>query len=118
MEKTKQRLRDTYPQVEKLEDYLNIEITDNDWTNKDLEITEWNTADGYEIYVMSEDSSQLNWENDVYYYKPDTETVLERIEQASLDFGEGARILIYDIEEHLPEDEVEDWINSKTEEDE
>ena len=54
-----------------------IEIGE-DLYNADLQLSTWNTADGYDVYVLMNGQymSDMNWESDVYFYQPDLETIL------------------------------------------
>jgi len=96
--------------IEKLQNKLNIEI-DETYTYRmyDLEVSTYNTADGYEVYVMKNSSfeNQLDWENDVYYYQPSFDDIMSRIMELDAD----SKVYIDDIEEYLPEYEIERWIN-------
>ena len=68
--------------IEKLQDKLKIEIDDMYKYNMyDLEISTYNTADGYEVYVMNSTPFEngLDWENDIYYYQPPFEDIMDRI---------------------------------------
>ena len=88
--------------------------------NTDLQISEWSTADGYSIYVMMNGDymSDMQWENDVYYYQPPSKDIIERIE----DLGSGD-VYIEDMEwidsmdlaEHLIESYREDLIKEEDE---
>ena len=63
---------------------LNVKLTDDYRSNgMDLEIGTWNTADGYEVHVITSDARNLEWEYDVYYYEPDFNTVIDRIKDVS-----------------------------------
>lgn len=97
--------------IEKLQDKLGIEITDDYPTGKSvaLECSAWNTADGYEIYVMTNDPQNIDWDNQVYYYQPSFEEVISKLE----DLEEGDIVYIDDIEEYLPEYEMEEWLEEK-----
>ena len=65
---------------------LNVKLTDDYRSNgMDLEIGTWNTADGYEVHVITSDARNLEWEYDVYYYEPDFNTVIDRIKDVSYD---------------------------------
>ena len=78
--------------IEKLQQKLNIEIDEMyNYNMYDLEVSTYNTADGYEVFIMKSSpfENQLDWENDVFYYQP------------SFD----------DIEQYMPEYEIERWIN-------
>ena len=98
--------------LEKLAKLLNVaEITEDYKSGTALEIGEWNTADGYELHVMTEDARNLDFEYDVYYYEPSFEQVIERIKQVGEDDGMNEAIIyISDIEIYLPEYEVQDYI--------
>ena len=95
-----------------------LNISENVMANADLQISEWSTADGYGIYVMMNGShmSDIQWENDVYYYQPSSRDIIERIE----DLGSGD-VYIEDMEwidsmdlaEHLIESYREDLIKEE-----
>ena len=95
--------------IEKLQNKLNIEITDNPvMVNYDLEISTYMTADGYEVYVMTNDPyERLDWENDVYYYQPSFDDIMSRI----MELDSGSKVCIDDVEEYFPDYEIEQWIN-------
>lgn len=92
-----------------------LNIGEHAMYNTDLQISEWTTADGYGIYVMmnGDHMSDMQWENDVYYYQPPSKDIIERIE----DLGSGD-VYIEDMEwidsmdlaEHLIESYREDLI--------
>tara|TARA_B100000925_G_C21660356_1_gene325364 strand:+ start:188 stop:553 length:366 start_codon:yes stop_codon:yes gene_type:complete len=102
--------------INKLEKYLSdkydsIVVINNDISRPDLELSEWYTADDYTLYVLTNDAQNVNWETDVYYYEPDFETIIERIEETVFDVGHGSEVRIYiEWENFLPEDEVLYWI--------
>jgi len=96
--------------LEKLQDKLNIQIDDMyNYRSHDLEISTMNTADGYEIYCMRNGQFEngIDWENDIYYYQPSFEDIMERI----LDLDAGSRVYIDDLEAYMPDYEIEEWIN-------
>ena len=96
--------------LEKLQQKLDIEIDDMYRYNMyDLEISTYNTADGYDIYVMNSTPFEngLDWENDVYYYQPNFTDIMDRIMQ----LDPGSTVYVSDIEEFMPEYEIEQWIN-------
>ena len=105
--------------INKLEKYLSdkydcyVKIGD-DLSNSDLELSEWYTADDYTLYVMTNDARNIDWENDVYYYEPQFDTIIERIEDTCHDLGYGSEVRIYiDTEAFLPEQEVIEWLEQK-----
>ena len=96
--------------IEKLQQKLDIEIDDMYRYNMyDLEISTYNTADGYDVYVMNSTpfENSLNWENDVYYYQPNFTDIMNRI----MELDPGSTVYVSDIEEFMPEYEIEQWIN-------
>lgn len=98
--------------IEKLQDKLNIKIDDKyryPFPMYDLEISTYNTADGYDVYVMNSTPYEngLDWENDVYYYQPNFTDIMDRI----MELDAGSKVYIDDIEEYMPEYEIEQWIN-------
>ena len=69
-------------------EYYDAEISD-DWNdNADFFIYSETTADGYEVYIATNDSSSPSINEDVYYYDSDLH---ERLEDALYD---GARIYV------------------------
>ena len=96
--------------IEKLQEKLNIEINEMyNYNMYDLEVSTYNTADGYEVYVMNSTPFEngLDWENDVYYYQPSFDDIMDRIMQLDA----GSKVYVDDIEEYMPEYEIETWIN-------
>ena len=103
---------------DELSKVLNVKLTDDYRSNgMDLEIGTWNTADGYEVHVITSDPHNLDWEYDVYYYEPDFNTVINRIKDVSYD-DDVAVVWLADFEQYLPEYEVQDYLDELKDEDE
>ena len=103
---------------DELSKVLNVKLTDDYRGNgMDLEIGTWNTADGYEVHVITSDPHNLDWEYDVYYYEPDFNTVINRIKDVSYD-DDVAVVFIADFDQYLPEYEVQDYLDELKNEDE
>ena len=103
---------------DELSKVLNVKLTDDYRGNgMDLEIGTWNTADGYEVHVITSDPHNLDWEYDVYYYEPDFNTVIDRIKDVSYD-DDVAVVFIADFDQYLPEYEVQDYLDELKDEDE
>jgi len=95
--------------IEKLAELLNVaQITDEYRGRPDLQISEWLTADGYDVHVMTNDERNLDFEYDVFYYQPDFDSIIERIK----DLDSEAIVYVSDIETYLPEYEVENYIET------
>ena len=56
-------------------EYFECEITDN-WQNPDFSIYEESTADGYSVWIATDDDSSINVNEDVYYYENELNDVL------------------------------------------
>ena len=98
--------------IEKLQEKLNIKIDETyNYSTYDLEISPYNTADGYEVYVMKNSSfeNQLDWENDVFYYQPSFDDIMSRI----MELDAGSRVYVDDIEEYMPDYEVENYLEQE-----
>lgn len=96
--------------IEKLQNKLNIEIDETyNYNMYDLEVSTYNTADGYEVYVMKNSpfENQLDWENDVYYYQPSFDDIMSRL----WELGPDSKVYVSDIDEYMPDYEIEQWIN-------
>jgi predicted nuclease of predicted toxin-antitoxin system len=95
---------------------LNVaEITD-DYKHSnahDLEIAEWNTADNYDIHIMTSDVYAINFEYDVYYYQPNFSDIIDRIKELN---NSDAIVYVSDLEQYLPEYEVENYLEQHEEE--
>ena len=103
---------------DELSKVLNVKLTDDYRSNgMDLEIGTWNTADGYELHVITSDPHNLDWEYDVYYYEPDFNTVIDRIKDVSYD-DDVAVVFIADFDQYLPEYEVQDYLDELKDKDE
>ena len=104
--------------IKKLQEKLNIEIIDfhSNHTHYDLEIGTRQTADGYDVYVMTNNpyDNEIDWENDVYYYQPSFDDIMSRI----MELDPFSKVYTDDIEEYFPEYEIEDWINNNEDTDE
>lgn len=102
--------------IEKLEKLLNVKITEDFPRNPELSIYTQSTVDGYEVFIITNDDRQMNWEEDVYYYEPSFDDIIERIKDVSYDYDdEQAVIYCSDIEQFFNEYEIEDYIEQHTE---
>ena len=64
--------------LKKVQDHFNFKLTD-DYNRPDYAIYSQTTADGYEVFVAHEPDSQLNIEDDVFYYDSDLSERLEEV---------------------------------------
>ena len=56
-------------------EHFECEITDN-WQNPDFSIYEESTADGYSVWIATDDDKRINVNEDVYYYENELTDVL------------------------------------------
>ena len=56
-------------------EYYECEIADH-WSNPDFSIYEESTADGYSVWIATDDDKSINVNEDVYYYENDLHDVL------------------------------------------
>jgi len=97
----------TYTQLAKA---LNIaEFTEDYTPNADLQISEYTTADGYEVHVMTNDHIHMQWDMDVFYYQPNFDDIIQRIK----DLDSDALVYVSDLEQYLPEYEVENYLEEE-----
>ena len=101
--------------INKLQEHFkdcNVKIADESfgWNGGDLSISPWYTADDYEVHVMTNDETNVDWENDVYYYEPQFEDIMQRIVDTVSDIMLDVKIYVSDLETYLPEEEVLNWL--------
>ena len=98
---------------EKLAKLLGVaQITDNFRGSSDLEISEWHTADSYDVHVMTNDPRNIQFDYDVFYYTPSFNQIIDRIKELQ---DEDAIVYVSDFETYLPEYEVQDYIDEHEE---
>ena len=103
-------MNDIYTQLAQI---LNVsKITEDYTTHADLQISEYMTADSYDIHVMTNEPMSLMWDTDVYYYQPSFNDIIDRIK----DLDEDAIVYVSDFETYLPEYEVDDYLEQHNEE--
>ena len=101
--------------INKLEKHFkDYDVTISDqpfgWNGGNLAIAPWYTADDYEVHVMTNDETNVDWENDVYYYEPQFPDIMQRIVDTVADVGYDVKIYVSDLETYLPEQEVLEWL--------
>ena len=73
---------------------LDLELKENYEGYADLYVFTKMTADGYDIFIMTEDDNNIDWENDVYYYQDGMD---EHLIEILMEMSPGS--LIYDGDE-------------------
>ena len=99
--------------IQHLANLLNVaEITEDYTTRADLQISEYMTADSYDIHVITNEPMHIIWDTDVYYYQPSFDNIIDRIKELDKD----AIVYVSDLESYLPEYEVQNYIEQIEEE--
>lgn len=89
---------------------LNIaEFTEDYTPSADLQISEYMTADQYDVHVMTNDPIHMQWDMDVFYYQPNFTDIIDRIK----DLDSDAIVYVGDLETYLPEYEVEQYLEEE-----
>ena len=83
----------------------------------DIEIGTIPTADGYDLHYITADIQNLNFENEVFYYQPDFDTIMNAIEDLRYS-GEEIDVEIYDAEDYFDEYYMLDYLQDNMDEDE
>jgi hypothetical protein len=101
--------------LEKFQEEANIKFNQNLTLHGDVEIGELNTADGYELFYITQDVQNLQFDNEVYYYKPDFDTIMNEISNAYTR-NEVVNVVCYDIEDWFDEYDMLNWLESEMDE--
>ena len=100
--------------LEKFQEEANIKFTQAP-SHADVEIGELNTADGYELFYITQDVQNLNYENEVFYYKPDFDTIMNEIHPTCIP-DEVVNVVCYDIEDWFDEYDMLNYLESEMDE--
>jgi len=100
--------------LEKFQEEANIKFIQTP-SHADVEIGELNTADGYELFYITQDVQNLQFDNEVYYYKPDFDTIMNEISNAYTR-NEVVNVVCYDIEDWFDEYDMLNYLESEMDE--
>ena len=100
--------------LEKFQEEANIKFIQTP-SLADVEIGELNTADGYELFYVTQDIQNLQFDNEVYYYKPDFNTIMSEISNAYTR-NEVVNVVCYDIEDWFDEYDMLNYLESEMDE--
>ena len=77
--------------IKVVKEHFNFRIDDNAYNNYDIAAYTESTADGYEVYVVTNDMDSVNISEDVYYYESDVpKAIIDEI----IGYG-GSDIVLY-----------------------
>ena len=88
--------------------------------NGDIEIGTIQTADGYDLYYITTDVQNLNFENEVFYYQPDFDAIMSAIDDLRCfkPSSEIVSVACYEIDDYFDEYYILDHISSNVDEEE
>ena len=102
--------------LEKFQEESGIKFIDTP-SHADVEIGELNTADGYELFYITQDVQNLQFDNEVYYYKPDFDTIMNEISSAyTSNVFKVVNVVCYDIEDWFDEYDMLNYLESEMDE--
>ena len=77
--------------IKVVKEHFNFRIDENAYNNHDIAAYTESTADGYEVYVVTNDMDSVNISEDVYYYESDVpKAIIDEI----IGYG-GSDIVLY-----------------------
>ena len=100
--------------LEKFQEEANIKFIQTP-SHADVEIGELNTADGYELFYVTQDVQNLQFDSEVYYYKPDFDTIMSEIKNAYTR-NQTVNVMCFDIDEYFDEFMMLDYLASNMDE--
>ena len=83
----------------------------------DVELGELQTADGYELFYITQDIQNLQFDSEVFYYRPEFDTVMHYISNAYTR-NQAVNVICYEIEDWFDEYYMLDYLESNMDEDE
>ena len=100
--------------LEKFQELANIKFVVYDG---DIEIGTIMTQDGYDVHYITADIRNLNFENEVFYYQPDFDAVMNAIDDLRY-AGEEVSVECYDVDDYFDEYYMLDYISDNMDEEE
>ena len=103
--------------LQKFQEVANIKFVEY---NSDIEIGTLLTADGYDLYYITTDVQNLNFENEVFYYQPDFDAIMNAIDDLRCfkPSSEIVSVACYDIDDYFDEYYMLDYISDNVDEEE
>jgi len=98
--------------LEKFQEETKIKFVEH---NGDIEIGTIQTTDGYELHYITADIRNLNFENEVFYYQPDFDAVMNAIDDLRF-AGEEVSVACYDVDDYFDEYDMLNYLESEMDE--
>ena len=92
--------------LKEVENYFNFKLT-NEWGLQDFYIYEESTADGYSVYIATDNNENINVSEDVYYYDSDLKDALVEYIEYSSKLNKNI-IYIDDLEAYFVEEAIQE----------
>ena len=83
----------------------------------DVELGELQTADGYELFYITQDIQNLQFDSEVFYYRPEFDTIMHYISNAYTR-NQAVNVICYETEDWFDEYYMLDYLESNMDEDE
>ena len=100
--------------LQKFQELANINFVEH---NGDIEIGTIQTADGYDVHYITTDIRNLNYENEVFYYQPDFDQIMNAIDDLRY-LSEPVKVECYDADDYFDEYYMLDYIADNVDEEE
>ena len=100
--------------LEKFQELAKINFVES---RGDIEIGTMSTADGYDVHYITADICKLNFENEVFYYQPDFDAIMNAIEDLRY-AGEEIDVEVWDVDDYFDEYYMLEYISDNMDEDE
>jgi len=100
--------------LEKFQEVAKINFVES---NGDIEIGTIMTQDGYDVHYVAADLYNLNFENEIFYYKPDFDALMNAIDDLRF-AGEELSVACYDVDDYFDEYYMLEYLQNNMDEDE
>ena len=100
--------------LEKFQEVAKIKFVES---NGDIEIGTIMTQDGYDVHYVAADLRNLNFENEIFYYQPDFDALMNAIDDQRF-AGEEVTVACYDVDDYFDEYYMLDYLQDNMDEDE
>lgn len=100
--------------LEKFQEVAKINFVES---NGDIEIGTIMTQDGYDVHYVAADLRNLNFENEIFYYQPDFDAIMNAIDDQRF-AGEEITVACYDVDDYFDEYYMLDYLQDCMDEDE
>ena len=102
--------------LEKFQEEANINFITTP-SHADFELGNLSTVDGYELFYITQDIQNLQFDSEVFYYRPEFDTIMDYIsKRSSVNYNSLVNVMCYDIEDWFDEYYMLDYLESNMDE--